>query len=67
MVVLVAIFELGSRLSLSCQAEEVVVYHTDPNHARPPLVEALEANGHIVHTPVNGVSDYLGEEYSRSN
>ncbi|MDA0648811.1 MAG: MBL fold metallo-hydrolase [archaeon] len=51
----------------ACEAEEVVVYHTDPNHARPPLVEALEANGHIVHTPVNGVSEFLGEEYSRSD
>ena len=39
-----------------CEAETVVVYHTDPTHARPPLVEALEANGHEVHTPVNGIS-----------
>jgi putative mRNA 3-end processing factor len=51
----------------ACQAEEVVVYHTDPTHARPPLVEALEANGHIVHTPENGISEFIGEEYSRSN
>ena len=51
----------------ACEAEEVVIYHTDPNNARPPLVEALEKNGHIVHNPVNGVSEYLGEEYSRSN
>ena len=51
----------------ACEAEEVVIYHTDPKNARPPLVEALEKNGHIVHTPVNGVSEYLGDEYSRSN
>lgn len=42
-----------------CEAETVVVYHTDPTHARPPLVEALEANGHEVHTPVNGISTNL--------
>jgi len=34
----------------------VVVYHTDPNHARPPLVEALQEQGHIVHEPKNGES-----------
>ena len=36
-------------------AKHVVVYHSDPNHARPPLVAALEANGHTVHAPENGV------------
>ena len=51
----------------ACEAEEVVVYHTDPNIARPPLVEDLTKRGHIVHTPVNGISEYLGEEYGRSN
>jgi putative mRNA 3-end processing factor len=51
----------------ACDAEEVIVYHTDPTNARPPLVAALEKNGHIVHNPVNGISEYLGEEYSRSN
>ena len=51
----------------ACEAEEVIVYHTDPTNARPPLVAALEKNGHIVHNPVNGISEYLGEEYSRSN
>ena len=40
-------------------AKQVVVYHTDPTHARPPLVEALESNGHIVHSPENGVSGML--------
>ena len=39
-----------------CEAETVVVYHTDANHARPPLVQDLEAAGHIVHQPVNGES-----------
>ena len=42
-----------------CEAETVVVYHTDPNHARPPLVEELESNGHIVHTPINGQSTII--------
>ena len=36
-------------------AKHVVVYHSDPTHARPPLVAALEANGHTVHSPENGV------------
>lgn len=45
--------------ALKCEAETVVVYHTDPTNARPPLVEALEANGHEVHTPVNGISTNL--------
>ena len=26
----------------ACEAEEVVIYHTDPNTARPPLVEELK-------------------------
>jgi putative mRNA 3-end processing factor len=43
----------------ACEAKHVVVYHTDPNHARPPLVEALEAQGHTVHEPVNGVSGHI--------
>ncbi len=51
----------------ACEAEEVVIYHTDPNTARPPLVEELKKNGHVVHTPVNGISEYLGEEFGRSN
>ena len=42
-----------------CQAETVVIYHADPNHARPPLVEELESKGHIVHTPINGESKIL--------
>ena len=40
----------------ACQAKHVVVYHTDPNHARPPLVEALTKQGHVVHEPKNGES-----------
>ena len=51
----------------ACEAEEVIIYHTDPVHARPPLAAALEKNGHIVHNPVNGISEYLGEEFSRSH
>ena len=39
-----------------CKAKHVVVYHTDPNHARPPLADALEAQGHQVHCPINGKS-----------
>ena len=42
-----------------CQAEDVVIYHSDPNMARPPLVDALEANGHRVHTPENGIPGIL--------
>ncbi len=42
-----------------CQAEEVVIYHSDPTMARPPLADALEANGHRVHTPENGISGIL--------
>ena len=42
-----------------CQAETVVVYHTDPNHARPSLVEELEKKGHTVHTPINGESTII--------
>ena len=41
------------------QAEDVVIYHSDPTMARPPLADALEANGHQVHTPENGISGIL--------
>lgn len=40
----------------ACGAQDVVVYHTDPERTRPPLLAALEANGHRVHAPVNGRS-----------
>ena len=40
----------------ACEAETVIIYHTDANTARPPLVEELELNGHKVHTPINGKS-----------
>jgi len=43
----------------ACEAKHVVVYHTDPDHARPPLVVDLEAQGHTVHQPVNGESYIL--------
>ena len=42
-----------------CQAEDVVIYHSDPTMARPPLAEALEKNGHQVHVPENGLSGLL--------
>ena len=42
-----------------CQAEDVVIYHSDPNMARPPLAEAFEAKGHRVHVPENGISGLL--------
>ena len=42
-----------------CQAEDVVIYHSDPTMARPPLAEALEAKGHRVHVPENGISGLL--------
>ena len=42
-----------------CEAETVVVYHTDANVARPPLVADLEAAGHIVHQPINGESKII--------
>ena len=40
----------------NCEAKHVVVYHTDPNHALPPLVKGLQEQGHIVHEPKNGES-----------
>ena len=40
----------------ACEAKHVVVYHTDPNHARPPLVDDLASQGHVVHEPKNGES-----------
>lgn len=43
----------------SCQAEDVVIYHSDPNMARPPLAEELESKGHRVHVPENGISGIL--------
>ena len=42
-----------------CQAEDVVIYHSDPTMARPPLAEALKKNGHQVHVPENGISGIL--------
>ena len=47
------------RFVQECKAEEVVLYHTDPNHARPHLVEELEELNFKVHSPVNGVSGIL--------
>ena len=42
------------QFSSDCDAEKIVIYHSDPNHSRPPLAEALEKNGHQVDTPENG-------------
>ena len=42
-----------------CQAEDVVIYHSDPNTARPPLAKELEAKGHQVHVPENGISGQI--------
>ena len=40
----------------SCNPEDVIIYHTDADTARPPLVEELEKNGIRTHSPVNGES-----------
>ena len=39
-----------------CKASEVIVYHTDPNEARPPLEEELTSLGIKVYSPENGIS-----------
>ena len=43
-----------------CEPEEVVIYHTDPNEARPHLVTELEKNGIKTHSPINGESYNIG-------
>ena len=40
----------------SCDPQDVIIYHTDPNNSRPHLVEELESNGINTHSPVNGHS-----------
>ena len=40
----------------SCDPEDVVIYHTDPDNARPHLVDELEKNGIKTHSPENGQS-----------
>ena len=40
----------------SCDPQDVIIYHTDPNNARPHLVEELEKNGITTHSPENGKS-----------
>ena len=42
-----------------CQVEDVLIYHSDPTTARPPLAKILESNGHRVHLPENGLSGLL--------
>ena len=43
-----------------CEPEEVVIYHTDPNEARPHLVTELEKSGIKTHSPINGESYNIG-------
>ena len=40
----------------SCDPQDVIIYHTDPNNSRPHLVEELEKNGITTHSPENGKS-----------
>ena len=40
----------------SSDPQDVIIYHTDPNNARPHLVEELEKNGITTHSPENGKS-----------
>ena len=44
-----------------CNASEVVIYHADPDTARPALVEELSSLGMQVHSPENGVSYTLNQ------
>ena len=43
----------------ACDAEDVVVYHSDPKNARLPLVKSLEVMGQRVHQPKNGESHII--------
>ena len=43
----------------ACEAEIVVIYHSEPDNARPHLAKSLEENGHVVHTPTNGISHII--------
>jgi len=40
----------------SCDPQDVIIYHTDPNNSRPHLVEEFESNGINTHSPENGHS-----------
>ena len=40
----------------ACDPNDVVIYHSDPNSARPHLVKELEQNGITTHSPENGQS-----------
>ncbi len=40
----------------SCDPQDVIIYHTDPNNSRPHIVEELEKNGITTHSPENGKS-----------
>ena len=43
----------------ACEAETVVIYHSESENARPLLAKSLEENGHTVHTPSNGISHII--------
>ena len=40
----------------ACDPNDVVIYHSDPETARPHLVEELTKNGISTHSPQNGIS-----------
>ena len=40
----------------ACDPKDVVIYHSDPENARPHLVKELEKNGITPHSPENGKS-----------
>tara|TARA_B100000927_G_scaffold32509_1_gene23563 strand:- start:72 stop:587 length:516 start_codon:yes stop_codon:yes gene_type:complete len=43
----------------SCNPEDVIIYHTDPENSRPQLVREIENNGITTHSPKNGISYHL--------
>lgn len=42
-----------------CEAEQVVIYHSDSDNARPILAQDLEKNGHEVILPINSESHII--------
>ncbi len=40
----------------SCNPEDVVIYHSDPENARPHLIDELQNSGINTHSPENGQS-----------
>ena len=43
----------------SCNPEDVIIYHTDPENSRPQIVKEIENNGITTHSPKNGISYHL--------